>query len=254
MSPRPVLLATLALLCPASGRAEPCPGNARASRLVERGDALFARSSTPRQAWQAIWMVEQALKAAPACYEASWRRARGYAWVFELDQDRGGNPAAGQRSHEAGLHAIQLNPRRVEGHYWAALGIGEHGRGMGVLRAIRQGVHGTFKRHLEAAQRIDRAYDDGGVDRVLAIYYRAIPWPLRDRKRSLEHFERSLRYSPRHPRTLLYLADALAADGRRDEAIARLRLCASIRDGEGSPRINRHYLWRCRRRLQELAR
>jgi hypothetical protein len=240
------------LACPAA-RGELCAGSGAASRLLERGDALFHQSRTVQQAWQVVWSVEQALKLAPGCFEAAWRLARAYSWIAELEQDKGGNPSAGKKGHEAALRALALGPRRVEGHYWAALCVGEHGHGLGVLRAIRQGIHGKFKRHLQDAQQLGPAYDDGGVDRVLAIYYRTVPWPLRSKKKSYDHFERSLRHSPRHPRTLLHLADALAADGRRAEAVERLKTCASIGEQEGSPRLNRHYLWRCRKRLKDLA-
>jgi tetratricopeptide (TPR) repeat protein len=242
------------LLGASSAWSEPCVGAPAASRLVEQGDRLFEKSYSVRLAWQSVWMYQQAVKLAPACFEAHWRLARGYSWIAEQEQDTGGNPGLGKKGYEVALRAIQLDPRRVEGHYWSALCIGEYGKGLGVLRAIRQGIHGKFKRHLDAAQRIDRSYDHGGVDRVYAAYYRMVPWPLRDKRESIQRYERSLRYSPRHPRTLLYLADGLTADGRKAEAIARLKLCAAIGEQEGSPRLNRHYLWRCRKRLAELTR
>jgi tetratricopeptide (TPR) repeat protein len=233
--------------------AEECKGTTASAELIRKGDALLEASSTTKQAWAVVWFYRQALERSPDCFEAQWKLARAYMWVAELDEEKGGNPSAGKLGYDAAFRSIQLDPKRVEGYFWAALCVGEHGRGLGILRAINQGIGAKFRRYLDFAMGIDRAYEWGGVDRVLGCYYNTLPWPLRDNKKSVEHFERALRYSPRHPRTLYYMAKVLLSIGRREEARTRLKVCVSLRPDEGSARLIRHYLVRCRGLLGEAS-
>jgi tetratricopeptide (TPR) repeat protein len=234
-------------------RAEECRGDTAAARLIEKGEQAFQQSFTVRKTWTSIALFLQALERSPDCYEALWRLARSYAWISELEFDRGGNAALGKKGYDAAFRAIQLDPRRVEGYFWSAVCVGEYGRGMGLWRAFREGIGTKFRRYLDFAMRIDRAYEDGGADRMLGYYYNIIPWPLRDKRKSFEHFRRSLEYSPRHPRTLLFFARVLVEEGRRAEAVEKLEVCASVSPSEGSPLINQKYLWQCRRLLEQIG-
>jgi tetratricopeptide (TPR) repeat protein len=237
-----------------SARADDPAPDSRAARLIRRGDEAFERSRNPREAWGAEGLYREALASSPDSYEVHWRLARVYSWIAEMEQDTGGNPAVGRKGYDAAFRAIQLNPKRVEGYYWSALCVGEWGKGLGILHAINEGISQKFQRYLDLAMKVDASYEDGGADRVLGFYYRIIPWPLRDYDRSIEHFKKSLEYSPRHPRTLLYYAETLLAVDRRAEAIQELLVCNSIGNREGSPRVNRHYLWRCRKLFKESTR
>jgi hypothetical protein len=262
------LLAVALLLWPASpladarakGGAVPPPGKGksdlvdvrtRADALVERGDRAFIkgdRGRAPRGTWAAIGYYREALKVDQKHFGALWRLARAFMWLGEQSKSNADHRRLGWKGYGYARRAIQAAPRRVEGHFWAALCIGGYGKGLGIISAIRQGIERRFRGYLDASMRIDRSYDEGGPDRIYALYWHSLPWPLRNNKKSLYHFRRSLGYSRTNPFTHLYYGKVLAAESQEAKARRHFQRCIGSSTSQGDRVLAR----RCRRLMREL--
>src|SRR5579871_1431139 len=111
------------------------------AEIVARLDALHARRDDPTALAEARGLAERAVAQAPGDYEVLWRAAR----VAFTDSDVPGRSTddrsrLGKQGYDLAQRAIAANPNRVEGHYWAALGIGSYAEGMGVVRALANGI------------------------------------------------------------------------------------------------------------------
>ena len=236
----------LCLLClPASARADG-PSGARISRLNARGDAIYDRQMSATATWRAIGLYRQALKLNQKSFEALWRTARAFARLADRSRVRTGKGGkAAQQGYDYAFRAIRARPRRVEGHYWAAICIGEYGQDMSIWAAIRGGIRDKFLRFLRAALRIDPSYDDGGPYRILAIYHHRLPWPMKSRSKALRFLRRSLTYSPRYGITHAMLAQVLGEEGRSAAARRHVKACLRARPGGQHPQMVRRYQRQC---------
>jgi tetratricopeptide (TPR) repeat protein len=175
--------------------------------LLARLDALHARRDEPAALAEAQRLAAAALALAPRDYGVLWRAAR----VTFSASDVSGRPTEersrlGQQAYDYAQRAIAANPNGVAGHYWAALGIGSYAEGMGVLRALANGIEGKFRRPLERATALDESYDHGNIPAVWAAYYLELPWPKRDRDKAAEEIKRALAINPANLRARLYQA------------------------------------------------
>lgn len=191
-------------------------------------DALYARRDDPRALEDARRVADAGVAASPADYGTLWRAARAY---FSLSDDPkrpdDARERAGKTAWDLAQRAVAVNPEGVEGHYWAALGVGGWAREMGVVRAIANGIEGKFTGELRRAETLDPGYDHGNIPVVWAAYYLDVPWPKRDRKKAAEYLRRALQKNPASLRARLYLAQIAKDEGRPTEAKALLAEIAS---------------------------
>jgi len=216
-----LLVSTPAAVTPSSPPAQ-TPDPAALARL----DALHVRRDEPQAQREARRLAETAVQAAPNDYGTLWRAAR----VLFTDSDDPARPSdersrLGKQAYDLAERAIAANPNDVAGHYWAALSIGSYAEGMGVVRALANGIEGKFKRPLERATALDVTYDHGNIPVVWAAYYLELPWPKRDRPRAARELERALQINPANLRARLYQA-RIAID--EDSPAAAKALLAGI--------------------------
>lgn len=189
---------------------------------LARLDQLHARRDDPQAQREARRLAEAAVAAAPNDYAALWRAAR----ALFTDSDDPARPAdersrLGKQAYDLAERAVAANPNDVAGHYWAALSIGSYAEGMGVMRALANGIEGKFKRPLERATALDVRYDHGNIPVVWAAYYLELPWPKRDRARASRELARALQINPANLRARLYQA-RIAIDEDRPAAAKAL--------------------------------
>ncbi len=121
-------------------------------------------------------------------------------------------------------------------HLFAAICLGHFAKATDSADLVTE-----FIRLAEAARAADPTLDHAGPDRVLgALYLRAPAWPVSvgDIERATEHLETAARLAPRWPENHLLLAEALAFDGRDDEAEAALLTARALLEDP------RHAGWR----------
>jgi tetratricopeptide (TPR) repeat protein len=205
------------------------PALLRLDRLHERRDDAAALDQARR-------LADGAVAAAPTDYGTLWRAARVYFTLSDeptrSDDQRG---RLGQTAWELAQRAVAANGDDVAGHYWAALGVGSSATGMGVIRAVANGIEGKFKHELERATALDPNYDHGNVPVVWAAYYLEVPWPKRDRQKAQEYLRWALRINPSNLRAQMYLARIDRDQDRPAEARRRLAEIAAAPVGRYDP-------------------
>ncbi len=246
-----LLIALLSALAAPSAMARQPAGEGKVDALVRRGDDLFHGRADKPTTWEAIGFYREALKVAPRSYGAHWRVARAFARLADWERERtGGSGTLGRKGHYHAVQAIAAAPRKVEGWYWAAICLGEHGSSISVVKALTSGFRGKFLAYLRRARKLDATYDDGGAARLSAMYHHKLPGPLQDNEVGLKEIKRSWDHSPGHSRTLYCWAQILWDEGHRAAAIKTLKRCTRANRG-GTRVINRDFQSRCRRLLKE---
>ena len=222
MRSRLVLLgAALLLAAPARSRSAEAPGpsNPELSSLLASADAAYAVRDQPGKLQQVEADLAAADKLAPDDYGVLWRLAR-------LDFWRSDDPALpdeeksriGKRAWELGDRATAANPRRVEGWFFAAAGMGNYSLGIGVIHALAQGIEGKFKDRLSEAEKIDPGFMHGAIENAWGRFYFKLPWPKYDGARSERHLRKALQMNPHNVRARVYLAELYEKEGHPKEA------------------------------------
>ena len=142
-------------------------------------------------------------------FEISWRIARfvyfiGNFGVGEnLENER--KISIFQYGYQEALKARELEPKKVEGHFWYASNLGSYGLAKGVLSALNNAREGRDAL-LEAA-RIDPSYMWGGPYRILGRYYQEVPSFISfgDKKIAEEYFQKAINIAPKFRLNTMYL-------------------------------------------------
>ena len=187
--------------------------------LLARVDELHRRRDD-KAAWNEEQRLVQALIArAPSEYGVLWRAARFYFWASD---DPG--VAKEQRSRwgkdgwDLAERAIVINPNDVAGHYWAAICMGNYAVGLGVVKALSQGMEAKFRERLTRAQALNPGYELGAAETAWGRFYDKLPWPKRDRKKAEEHLRKAIELNPYALRARVFLASSYLDADRVIEA------------------------------------
>lgn len=183
-------------------------------------------------------------------FDPSWKLARSCYWLGTrgLEAER---RQALERGVAAGERAARLAPGRPEGHFWLAANMGALAEA-----AVLQGLkyRGTIRGELERVLAIDPKWQGGSADAALGQWYFEVPRLFGgSRAKAEEHLRRALSYDPESRVALSYLADVMAAAGRRDEARALLgRVLAAPVDDDWIPE-DRDFKQKAAARLKTLG-
>lgn len=181
-------------------------------------DALFARRGDATALKQLDDTLNKALETSPEDYELLWRSARVRQWQADGATDSKLKKTLGKQTWELGDRARKAAPERIEGHYFAALGIGAYSQAVGILTALGEGLEGKYNERLDKAISMDGMYERGGPLLAKGRYYYELPWPKRDLGKSASLFRKVTDKHPEMLRAWMYLAETLLADGKDKEA------------------------------------
>jgi tetratricopeptide (TPR) repeat protein len=188
--------------------------------LIKYADEIYARPNPSSADMEnALLALDKATKIDPKNFEAQWKAARAAQWLaadFYDDKTK--------RAHFSGVGieyakaAIELEPKRVEGHYYSGINLG--------LSATTKVVGAKFmvpsvRDALKKAMQIDACYDHGGPPAVLgSLYAEAPPWPasIGDPDKGVELVRQALKCAPDWPLNHLLLGNALVKAESYDEA------------------------------------
>jgi len=234
---------TCASAAPAASAPPPSPSAAASGAAVgddaaalARLDWLYQRREDPATFEEAHRLAVAAVTKAPSSYEVLWRAAREtFSETDQPSRSADERSRLGKAAHDLAARAIAVNPNGVEGHYWAALGIGRHAETMGVVRALANGIEGKFTRPLERATALDVRYDHGNIPVVWAAYYLELPWPKRDRAKAAAKLRQALEINPANLRARLYQARLALSQDQPAEARAILDGIAAAPVGRYDP-------------------
>jgi tetratricopeptide (TPR) repeat protein len=195
------------------------PGGVPIPTLLARVDDLYRRRDD-KAAWHEEQRLVQTLIArAPSDYGVLWRAARFYFWASD---DPGVSKEQRSRWGKDGWDfaekAITINPNDVAGYYWAALCMGNYALGLGVVKALSQGMEGKFRERLTHAQSLNAGYELGAAETAWGRFYDKLPWPKRDRKKAEEHLRKAIEMNPYALRARVFLASCYLDEDRTIEA------------------------------------
>jgi tetratricopeptide (TPR) repeat protein len=195
-------------------RARP-EGAARPGQVREDPDELYKGRADLALAARAraIWTARAA---AGPDFEAQWKIARVCYWLGTHLPERE-RRAALEAGVGAGRVAAAMHGDRPEGLFWMAANMGALAESFGLRQGLK--YRGSIKAALERVLAIDPAWQQGSADRALGRWYFKVPGLFggSDRKAE-EHLRRALAYNPNSTATLVFLAEVLIEDGRKDEA------------------------------------
>jgi tetratricopeptide (TPR) repeat protein len=192
---------------------------AEADKLRAEGAALYGEQprTAPRVA-KAAQLLEQAARALRDDYDAQAQAAEAQAFLAENDANPDARREAAKRGIVLARHGKELNPNRVECHYWYAINVGWLAD---VDRKYGLDAVGEMETELKRAIEIDERYDFAGPSRVLGIMYLRTPAPpisIGSPRRGLRLLQRAVELFPDYPENYLYLGEALRDNGRAAEA------------------------------------
>jgi len=185
---------------------------------IQQADRLWVERHDPSRALQALKLLQDASVSHPDSYGLHWRLSRLCFWLCDGTSDMGRKRTLGKVGWDAGERAIALNPSGIEGHYWAALTMGEHAKGLSIPEAMAANLEPRFNGYLDKVLAADEGYGEGGALRARACYWYSLPPLMRNYSRSLQYLQRSDELVPGHPRTLYYMAEVHLAMGHDEEA------------------------------------
>ena len=171
--------------------------SAELTPLLARFDEEWTRRDRPESLAAARAALDAATRIAPEAYEVLWREARYLAWISD-DTTLGTKDRSrlGKQGWEVAERALALEPDRIEGHFYAAVNMGNYALGIGVLKALRQGIEGKFKERLSRAEQIDPTFDSGTIYNAWGRFWYELPWPKYSAKRSEEALRKAMRVNP----------------------------------------------------------
>jgi len=187
--------------------------------LLRQADALYARRDEPGAQAELARLLAEATQRAPADYGVLWRRAQLQFWISDDPLLPGAEKSKlGRECWEVADEATRAQPGKVEGWFYAAGCMGNYALGIGVLRALTQGIEGKFKERLGKAEAIDRAFQSGAVPTAWGRFFYELPWPKHDAARSQQRLRDALGMNPGNVRALVYLAELFRKEGKPVEA------------------------------------
>ena len=189
---------------------------AQADALFEKGDIASILESIP--------LYIKAVEANPNSYEANWKCARAHREYADhaLEGEQEGwkdiCKEYGKKGMEYAEKAKELEPEKIEGHYYYGLSAGTYSDGVSILKALKEGLKGSTQEAFYKAYEIDKMYDIGGPMLAIGRFWHKLPFPFKNKKRAEKYFKERYEYFPDDPEGLVYYAELLIDRRKKDEA------------------------------------
>jgi tetratricopeptide (TPR) repeat protein len=213
-----VVVVGISLSTGMAGAADP-PADGSPKEVAARVDDLWKRRDDPAAFAQQRTALDQALARAPGDYDLLWRLGRWYAWKSDdpgLPKDQ--RVQLGKEGWDLLERAVVINPNHAGAHFWAMAAMGQYALGLGIVRALTQGIEGKFRERLSRAERFDPAYAYGGIPVAWGGFYAKLPWPKYDEDKAVAYFRKALAINPHNLRARVYWAELHRREDRVDEA------------------------------------
>ncbi len=197
---------------------------AMAADSIAEADKLFRQGGLENYK-QAIELYLKRLEENPNSYEANWKCARAYreygddARKAKVEGWKKICAEYGKKGMQYGAKAIELEPDRPDGHYYYGLSVGVYSDGVSILTALGEGLKNKTQTSFEKAYEIDKMYKDGGPMISLGRFWAVLPWPMRDRKKSLKYYReyQETEWFATNTEAQLFLAELLIQMGGKEK-------------------------------------
>jgi tetratricopeptide (TPR) repeat protein len=208
--------------------------------LLKYADDIYTKpEATSADMENALLALDKASKLEPKSFEVQWKAARASVLLAdEFYDDKTKRAHFSGRGIDFAKAAIDLEPKRVEGHYYSGENLG--------LQATTKTIGAKFmvpsvRDAAKKAMQIDSCFDHGGPPRLLgSLYAEAPPWPasIGDPDKGVELVAQALKCGPDWPLNNLLLGNALVKAERYEDAKKQYQI---VLDAQARPEDN-HFL------------
>jgi hypothetical protein len=194
--------------------------------MLSKADALIEKGGIDNSK-KALDLCLEEVSKDPNSYKANWMSAMACR-EFGNDTKKLEGPGweavckeYGKKGMGYAEKAIELDPKKPEGHYWYGMCVGIYSDGVSILTALKEGLKDKTQTSFETAYKIDKMYEKGGPIIALGRFWQVLPWPLSDKDKSLEYyreFQKTKYY--KNPKTVefnVYFAELLMEDSKTKE-------------------------------------
>ena len=190
---------------------------------------------------KSIQVYVKAVEKQPDDYESAWKCARAHREYADTAKKKGVEgwkdicAQYGKAGMQYAQKAIELKPQRPDGHYYYGLNVGIYSDGVSIFTALREGLKDKTQKSFEETYEINKLYNEGGPMLSLGRFWAVLPWPLRDRKKSLAYYReyQQTEYFATNTEAQLFLAELLiqiGGDENKNEARKYLEKAAKSDD------------------------
>ena len=191
-----------------------------AADYLAQADKIFDQGGIENYK-KSIDLYVKAVEQQPDDYEAAWKCARAHREYADKAKKKGveGWEEICARYGKAGMQyaqkAIELKPERPDGHYYYGLNVGIYSDGVSIFTALKEGLKDKTQTSFEKTYEINKMYKEGGPMLSLGRFWAVLPWPLRDRKKSLAYYReyQETPYFATNTEAQLFLAELLIQMG-----------------------------------------
>jgi len=184
--------------------------------LFDKGDIGSILESIP--------LCIKAVEANPDSYEANWKCARAHREYADhaLEGEHEGwkdiCKEYGKKGMEYAEKAKELEPEKIEGHYYFGLSAGTYSDGVSILKALKEGLKKSTQKAFYKAYELNKMYDIGGPMLAIGRFWHKLPFPLGNKRRAEKYFKEHHKYFPDDPEGLVYYAELLIDRRKKKEA------------------------------------
>ena len=194
-----------------------------AADYVADADRLFDQGGLANFK-QAIELYKKALAETPNNYEANWKCARAHrefgdtAKTKKVDGWKEICAKYGKEGMNYAQKATELDPEKPDGYYFYGLNVGIYSDGVSILTALSEGLKGKTQSSFEKTYELDKMYKEGGPMIALGRFWQVLPWPMRDRKKSLKYYReyQATKYFADNMEVHVYLGELLIQIGGKE--------------------------------------
>lgn len=229
------IIASLCLLIPIVSPLAPA-----ASDYVSEADRLYQKGGL-QDFKQAIELYQKALAQNPDNYEAAWKCARAhreYGDTAKTQKIEGWKKICaeyGKAGMNYALEATRIEPDKPDGYYYYGLNVGTYSDGVSIFTALSEGLKDKTQDNFEKAYALDKMYAEGGPMIALGRFWQVLPWPMRDRKKSLKYYReyQATPYFADNMEVHVYLGELLIQiGGKKNKAEAKGYLERAAQSGD----------------------
>ncbi|UCD81867.1 MAG: tetratricopeptide repeat protein [Desulfobacterales bacterium] len=205
------------------------PSGLPAANYISEADKLFDQGGLDNFK-QAIELYQKALAENPASYEANWKCARAYreygdaAKTQKLEGWKEICAKYGKEGMNYAQKAIELDPKKPDGYYYYGLNVGIYSDGVSIFTALSEGLKDKTQKSFEKTYDINKMYKEGGPMIALGRFWQVLPWPMYDRKKSLQFYReyQATQYFADNIEVHVYLGELLIQmGGKKNKAEAK---------------------------------
>ncbi|MGM0454167.1 MAG: hypothetical protein ACQERN_13485 [Thermodesulfobacteriota bacterium] len=167
---------------------------------------------------QAIGLYETVLQSDSQNFEAQWKCAKAYREYGDLhkkqqmDQWKDICAQYGKKGMAYAQKAIEIAPEKPHGYLFYGLNVGVYSDGVGILKALKEGLKDKTQQNLEKAYKLDKSFEKGAPIVALGRFWQVVPWPFSDKDKAEDLYRefQQTDYYADNGEARVYLAQLLA--------------------------------------------